>query len=51
MNAPDYFICTSEEVKKNMKQCRTRGIMNVGVLNNDQFKNRWDKLQLKSYSV
>ncbi|MBS1597314.1 MAG: hypothetical protein JST75_03755 [Bacteroidetes bacterium] len=51
MSAPDYFICTSVEAKKNMKQYRTRGIMNVGILNNERFKNRWDKLQLKSYTI
>src|SRR6266487_1017315 len=50
MIAPDYFICTSEEAFQKVKQYETRGIVDLNTLNNDQFKNRWDKLQLKSHA-
>lgn len=47
MEAPDYFIATSEEAYKKVKQYETRGIVDLSTLNNEDFKNRWDKLQLK----
>jgi hypothetical protein len=34
-----------------MKQYRTRGVMDVGSMNNEQFKNRWDKLNLEAKAV
>jgi hypothetical protein len=51
MASPDYFICTSEEAFDNAKQYSTRGIVTLGPLDNTGFKNRWDKLQLKSYAT
>lgn len=29
-----------------MKQYRTRGILNFGSVNSDQFRGRWDKIAL-----
>jgi predicted AAA+ superfamily ATPase len=51
MTAPDYFICTSEEAYENAKQYSTRGIVNLNPIDSPNFKNRWDKLQLKSYAA
>lgn len=47
MNGPDYFVCTSEEAYKKVKQYTTRGIIDLSTLNNEDFRNRWDKLQLR----
>ena len=44
MTVPDYFIATGEEVKPKVKQYTTRGIIDLSSLNNDDFKNRWDKI-------
>ncbi len=41
----DYFIATGEEAKPKGKQYTTRGIIDLSTLNNDDFKNRWDKIQ------
>ena len=49
MNDPDYFICTSEEAFKKTKQYSTRGIMNLNLLNEPNFRDRWDKLLMKAY--
>jgi hypothetical protein len=51
MNQPDFFICTGEETSKKINQYKTRGIMTVGNLNSDEYKNRWDKLQMKAKPV
>jgi hypothetical protein len=48
MGMPDFFIATSEEAFDKVKQYETRGIVDLSTVNNDQFKNRWDKLKLKS---
>jgi len=45
MSAPDYFICTSEEVKQIAKTYKTRGIVTVSSLNSDSFSNKWGKLK------
>lgn len=45
MIEPDYFIAKGREVKKNVKQYTTRGIISLSTLNNEHFKNRWDKIQ------
>ena len=47
MSQPAYFICTSEEAIENVKQYATRGIMMLGILDNENYKDRWDKLFLK----
>jgi hypothetical protein len=44
MGMPDYFICTSEESERKVKQYDTRGIVDLSTLNNEDYKNRWDKL-------
>jgi predicted AAA+ superfamily ATPase len=44
MAEPDYFIATGKEAKPKVKQYNTRGIIDLSTLNNDDFKNRWDKI-------
>lgn len=44
MTEPDYFIATGNEAKQKVKQYTTRGIIDLSTLNNDDFKNRWDKI-------
>ncbi len=48
MGHPDYYIATSTEVRKHIKQYTTRGIVDLSTLNSDQFKNNWTKLELPS---
>ena len=45
MSGPDYFIATGKEAKSKVKQYTTRGIIDVGSLNSEDFKNRWDKIR------
>ena len=45
MILPDYFICTSKEARSKVKQYPTRGIIDLTSLNNDAFKNNWNKLE------
>jgi hypothetical protein len=45
MTEPDYFIATGTEAKSKVKQYTTRGIIDLTMLNNDDFKNRWNKIQ------
>ena len=42
--APDFFIATPSEVRPRVKQYATRGILNYGSVNSDQFRDRWDKI-------
>ena len=42
--SPDYFVATPKEVIPRVKQYATRGILNYGSVNTEQFKNRWDKI-------
>ncbi len=44
MTEPDFFIATGKEAKSKVKQYTTRGIIDLSSLNNDDFKNRWDKI-------
>lgn len=44
MSEPDYYIATGVETKQKVKQYTTRGIVDLSTLNNDNFKNRWDKI-------
>ncbi len=44
MSEPDYFIATGLEAKGKVKQYTTRGIIDLSTLNNENFKNRWDKI-------
>lgn len=41
---PEYFICTSSEAKKKVKQYSTRGIIDLSTLKSDQYIDRWDKI-------
>jgi 5-formaminoimidazole-4-carboxamide-1-beta-D-ribofuranosyl 5'-monophosphate synthetase len=45
MSDPDYFIATGKEAKSKVKQYTTRGIIDLSSLNNDDFKNNWNKLK------
>lgn len=44
MTEPDFFIATGKKAKPKVKQYTTRGIVDLSSLNNDDFKNRWDKI-------
>lgn len=44
MTEPHYFIATGKEAKSKVKQYSTRGIVDLSGLNNEDFKDRWDKL-------
>ena len=45
MTEPDFYIATGEEAKPKVKQYKNRGILDLSSINNDLFKNRWDKIQ------
>jgi hypothetical protein len=49
--APEYFICTSNEARAKVKQYSTRGIINLGDLKSDDYRNRWDKVEASLSSV
>jgi hypothetical protein len=42
---PAFFIATGQEVRPRVREYRTRGIINYGSLNSEQFKDRWDKIE------
>ena len=43
--SPTYFIATADEARKKVKQYATRGIIDLTTLRNDQFIDRWDKVE------
>lgn len=43
---PDYYIVTSKETKDKVKQYSTRGVISLSSLKNNNFYDRWDKLEL-----
>ena len=43
---PDFYIATSKEAKKKIKQYSTRGIITPGTLGGGLFLDRWDKLKM-----
>lgn len=46
---PDYYILSMEEVRSLYKQYKTRGILNLySVQNNNLYKDRWDKIVFKA---
>ena len=45
MSHPEFFITTGREAKRKVNQYKTRGIITVSALNNEQFMNRWDKIK------
>jgi len=44
MSMPEFYICTSEEAKNNVKQYETRGIINLNALKKGNFRDNWSKL-------
>jgi hypothetical protein len=42
---PCFFVATPSEVRPRVKQYTTRGILNYGSVNSDQFRDRWDKIK------
>jgi len=51
MTYPEFYICTSEEAYEKTSQYATRGIVNIKLVDNTKCRDRWDKLQLKSYAT
>jgi hypothetical protein len=45
MGHPDFFILTSNEATKVVKQYTTRGIINLSEVNNMNYKDMWPKLE------
>ena len=45
MASPDYYICTSDEVKARVKEYTTRGIVNLSTFRDGDFLNNWGKLE------
>jgi hypothetical protein len=43
---PDYYICTSDEARLKVKQYSTRGIIDLSRLKSDDYRNRWDKIEV-----
>jgi hypothetical protein len=42
---PDYFIATSDEARKKVKQYTTRGIVYLASVRSEEFIDRWDKIK------
>lgn len=42
---PEYYICTSEEARERTKQYSTRGIVDLSRVRDDQYRERWDKIE------
>ncbi len=45
MGMPEYFIAFGYEIQPLIKQYETRGILNMSSVNNEHFKNNWNKIQ------
>lgn len=45
MEMPEYFIAFGHEIQKLIKQYETRGILNMTSVNNEHYKNNWNKIQ------
>jgi hypothetical protein len=45
-NPPEYYICTSKEVREKIKQYSTRGIVMLTSLKEKKYLDRWDKIRL-----
>ncbi len=41
---PEYFICTPKEARAKIAQYATRGIIALNTLRDDQYRERWDKV-------
>ncbi len=44
MTLPEYFIATGEEAKSKVKQYEKRGVISLSEIDNEAFKDRWDKI-------
>jgi hypothetical protein len=42
--SPEYFICTTKEARAKTAQYATRGIIDLNKLRDDQYRQRWDKI-------
>jgi hypothetical protein len=42
---PTYFIATSDEARKKVKQYTTRGIVDLTSVRSEEFIDRWDKIE------
>jgi hypothetical protein len=42
--SPEYFICTPKEARAKTAQYATRGIVDLNKLRDDQYRERWDKI-------
>lgn len=42
--SPEYFICTPKEARAKTAQYATRGIIDLNKLRDDQYRERWDKI-------
>ena len=42
---PSFYIATPAEVRPRVKQYATRGILNLGSVDSDRFRDRWDKIE------
>ncbi|MFZ1519451.1 MAG: group I intron-associated PD-(D/E)XK endonuclease [Ignavibacteriaceae bacterium] len=45
LEQPEYFICTAGEAKRKIKEYATRGILNMYLINNEKYLDRWDKIK------
>jgi hypothetical protein len=43
--AGEYFVATSDEARKKVKQYATRGIVNLTSVRSAEFIERWDKIE------
>jgi hypothetical protein len=43
--AGEYFVATSDEARKKVKQYATRGIVNLTSVRSVEFIERWDKIE------
>ena len=48
---PEYFICTSAEARERTKQYSTRGIVDLSRVRDDQYRERWEKIENALTSV
>lgn len=44
LNEPEYFVGRGFEIKELVKQYKSRGILSLSSVNNDEFKGKWGKL-------
>lgn len=42
---PDFYLCTSEETRSKVHQYKTRGIVTVGAVKSEAYRDRWEKIE------